>query len=89
VGIGNKVTFDPTPLWLKLQTVKGCYGHGYNDTLNGRKHAFDIALELMQNKKIHIEDMLTHTFAIEQYKELIEVNMNKGKNKAIKTAIRF
>jgi len=89
VGIGNKVTFDPTPLWLKLQTIKGCYGHGYNDTLSGRKHAFDIALELMQNKKIHLEDMLTHTFAIEQYKELIEVNMNKGKNKAIKTAIRF
>ncbi len=89
VGIGNKVTFDPTPLWLKLQTIKGCYGYGYNDTENGRRHAFEIALDLMDRKKLHVEDMLTHTFPIEQYKELIQVNMSKGPNKAIKTAIRF
>ncbi len=89
VGIGNKVTFDPTPLWLKLQTIKGCYGYGYNDTENGRRHAFEIALDLMERKKVHVEDMLTHTFTIEQYKELIRVNMNKGVNRAIKTAIRF
>lgn len=89
VGIGNKVTFDPTPLWLKLQTIKGCYGYGYNDTENGRRHAFEIALDLMDRKKVHVEDMLTHTFPIEQYKELIQVNMSKGPNKAIKTAIRF
>ena len=89
VGIGNKVTFDPTPLWLKLLTVKGCYGYGYNDMPSGRKHAFEIALELMANKKVSVDDMLTHTFAIEQYRELIEVNLCKGANKAIKTAVRF
>lgn len=89
VGIGNKVTFDPTPLWLKLQTLKGCYAYGYNDTPNGSKHAFEIALELIENKKIQVEDMLTHTFAIEQYKELIEVNMSKGVHQAIKTAVKF
>jgi (R,R)-butanediol dehydrogenase/meso-butanediol dehydrogenase/diacetyl reductase len=89
VGIGNKVTFDPTPLWLKLQTLKGCYAYGYNDTPNGSKHAFEIALELIENKKIQVEDMLTHTFAIEQYKELIEINMSKGVHQAIKTAVKF
>jgi (R,R)-butanediol dehydrogenase / meso-butanediol dehydrogenase / diacetyl reductase len=89
VGIGNKVTFDPTPLWLKLQTLKGCYAYGYNDTPTGRKHAFEIALDLMENKKIHVEDMLTHTFAIEEYQELIKLNMNKGAHQAIKTAVRF
>ena len=89
VGIGKKVTFDPTPLWLKLQTLKGCYAYGYNDTPGGRKHAFEIALELMESRKIQVEDMLTHTFPIEQYKDLIVVNMNKGVNRAIKTAIRF
>ncbi len=89
VGIGNKVTIDPTPLWLKLQTIKGCYAHSYNDTENGRRHAFDIALDLMDKKKVHVEDMLTHTFPIEQYRDLIGVNMNKGRNRAIKTAVRF
>jgi (R,R)-butanediol dehydrogenase / meso-butanediol dehydrogenase / diacetyl reductase len=89
VGIGNKVTIDPTPLWLKLQTIKGCYGYGYNVTENGRKHAFEIALDLINKKKVHVEDMLTHIFAIDQYKELIQVNMDKGRRGAIKTAIRF
>jgi threonine dehydrogenase-like Zn-dependent dehydrogenase len=89
VGIGRKLSFDPTPLWLKLQTIKGCYGHGYNDTPGGRKHAFEIALELMESRKVRVEDMLTHTFPIERYKELIDVNMNKGAHQAIKTAVRF
>lgn len=89
VGIGKKLSFDPTPLWLKLQTLKGCYGYGFHDAENGRKHAFEIALDLMESKKVQVEDMLTHTFTIEQYKKLIDVNMHKGRNKAIKTAFRF
>jgi hypothetical protein len=36
-----------------------------------------------------VEDMLTHTFAIEQYQELIKINMSKGAHQAIKTAVRF
>jgi threonine dehydrogenase-like Zn-dependent dehydrogenase len=89
VGIGNKVSFDPSPLWLKLLTLKGCYGYGYNETENGREHAFDMALDLMAKKKVQVEDMLTHTFPIENFRELIEVNMAKARHKAIKTAIRF
>lgn len=89
VGIGNKISFDPTPVWLKLLTVKGCYGYAYNETENGTMHAFDIALELLANRKVHVEDMLTHTFPIENYKELISVNMSKTRHRAIKTAIRF
>jgi threonine dehydrogenase-like Zn-dependent dehydrogenase len=89
VGIGKRLKFDPTPLWLKLLTVKGAYGYGYNETGSGRKHAFAIALELMEKKKVYVNDMLTHTFPIERYRDLIEVNFNKGKNRAIKTAISF
>ena len=89
VGIGNKVAFDPTPLWLKLQTIKGAYGYGYTMTETGRKHVFELALDLMQDRKISVKDMLTHTFPIEQYQDLIDVNLHKGKNRAMKTAVRF
>lgn len=89
VGIGGKVTFDPTPLWLKLLTVKGCYGYGYNDTENGRRHTFEVALDLLSTGKVQVEDMLTHIFPIEDYKRLIETNMDKTRNQAIKTAVRF
>jgi len=89
VGIGNKVTFDPTPLWLKIQTLKGCYGYGYNETPAGRKHVFETALELMADRSVHVEDMLTHSYPIDKYRELVEVNLHKGAHRAIKTAIRF
>jgi threonine dehydrogenase-like Zn-dependent dehydrogenase len=89
VGIGSRISFDPTPLWLKLQTVRGCYGYGLNDTKDGRRHVFDIALELLETRKVRVDDMLTHTFAIEQYRELIEVTMHKGRHKAIKTGVKF
>ncbi|HLZ19579.1 MAG TPA: alcohol dehydrogenase catalytic domain-containing protein [Smithellaceae bacterium] len=89
LGIGGAVKLDLTPLWLKLQTVKGCYGYRDNDTPDGRKQAFEIALELIVQKKVHVDDMLTHTFPIDQYRKMIDFNMNKSANRVMKTAVRF
>ena len=89
VGIADRVSFDPTPLWLKTLTVKGCYAHRYNDTDKGRRHAFAMALDLMENGSVRVDDMLTHTFPIEGYRELIGVNMAKARHRAIKTAVKF
>jgi (R,R)-butanediol dehydrogenase / meso-butanediol dehydrogenase / diacetyl reductase len=89
VGIGKSLSFDPTPLWLKLQTLKGVYAYGYHGTGKDRKHVFEIALDLMKKKKVAVEDMLTHTFPIGEYRAMIEMNLGKGKHRAIKTAIAF
>jgi (R,R)-butanediol dehydrogenase / meso-butanediol dehydrogenase / diacetyl reductase len=89
VGIAKTVAFDPTPLWLKLLTLKGCYGYSFNDTPDGRRHAFETALDLMDRNRVQVQDMLTHTFPIEEYRDLIQVNMSKGGHRAIKTAVRF
>ena len=89
IGIGKRLAFDPTPLWLKLQTIKGCYGSGYNDTPSGKRHTFEMALEMVKNGEVFLEDMITHTFTIDNYRELIEVSMNKGAHRAIKTAVKF
>lgn len=88
VGITHKLSFDPTPLWLKLITVKGVYGYGYIKEGGRQKHIFEKSLELMK-KITDIESMVTHTFSIEQYKEMIGVNANKGAHRAIKTAVEF
>jgi len=89
VGIGKEVMTDLTPLWLKLQTIKGVYCYGYSDMYNGRKHLFEIAIDLVKQKKVHLESMITHTFSIEDYKQMIAVNLNKSKHRAVKTAISF
>jgi len=89
VGISDMLKFDPTPLWLKLQTVKGVYGAGYNNFRGSREHAFDTAISLVEHGKIRLDEMATHKFRLEEYKEMIEVNMDKPGNRAIKTMASF
>ncbi len=89
VGIGKETMKDPTPLWLKLQTVKGVYCFGYNTVAGKREHAFETAIRLAQQKKVRLEPMITHAFALEDYRKMIEVNLHKGKYKAIKTVVAF
>lgn len=89
VGISKEVKLDPTPLWLKLQTIKGVYCYGYTDVQGERKHIFEIAIDFVKQKRFHLESMVTHTFSLEEYREMIEVNLNKQKHRAVKTAVCF
>ena len=89
VGIGGEVKLDLTPLWLKLQNVRGVYGYG-RVTHDGReRHVFDIALDFMQSGRVDAEALVTHKFKLEDYLDMIEVNMNKGKHRAVKTLVSF
>ncbi len=89
LGIGKDVKLDLTPLWLKIQTIKGAYAYGYNDTEHGKKHAFEIALEMLDQGKVNIDDMLTHRFPIHDYRNMIKANLNKGQYRLIKAAVVF
>lgn len=89
VGIGKDVKLDLTPLWLKLQTIKGAYSSGYVNYDGSRKHIFEIASGMVKQKKIDLEPMVTHTFKLEDYRRMIELNLNKGKYKALKTVVSF
>jgi threonine dehydrogenase-like Zn-dependent dehydrogenase len=89
VGIGGDVKLDLTPLWLKLQTVKGVYAYGLVDHNGERRHVFDIALDLISRGKIAAAALVTHRFRLDDYRRMIAVNMNKGRYKAVKTIVVF
>jgi len=89
VGIGKEVKLDLTPLWLKLQTVKGVYAYGMVTDHGRTRHVFDIALELMAEGKIDAQRLITHTFRLENYRQMIETNLDKGRYKAVKTLVDF
>ena len=89
VGIGDEVKLDLTPLWLKLQTIKGVYAHGVN-LVDGRcEHVFETALRFAAAGRVHLHEMVTHTFPLTRYQDMIEVNMRKSANRAVKTAVSF
>jgi threonine dehydrogenase-like Zn-dependent dehydrogenase len=89
VGIWHDVKLDLTPLWLKQQTLRGVYGCGYADYNGKRRYMFEIALDLVARGKISLDGMVTHTFSLDRYDEMIEVNLAKEKHQAVKTAVSF
>jgi threonine dehydrogenase-like Zn-dependent dehydrogenase len=65
------------------------YTYGYNDSGGQRRHAFDTAIDLVRRRKIDLGSLVTHRFALEDYRRMIEVNLNKAKHKAVKTVVTF
>jgi threonine dehydrogenase-like Zn-dependent dehydrogenase len=89
VGIWHDVKLDLTPLWLKQQTLKGVYGCGFADYQGKWTHMFDIALDLVDRGKVTVDEMVTHRFELDNFEELIAVNLTKAKHRAVKTVVSF
>ncbi|MEO0275463.1 MAG: zinc-binding dehydrogenase, partial [candidate division WOR-3 bacterium] len=80
---------DLTLLWFKEAKLIGTNSSSTENYLNERKRCYEIAIDLLKNKKISLKNLLTHKFRIEDYKKAIEANLNKGKYKLIKSAFNF
>jgi threonine dehydrogenase-like Zn-dependent dehydrogenase len=89
VGIGHDVKLDLTPLWLKLQTIKGVFSYGYVDFLGRRRHVFEVAVDLAHQGQVQLERLITHRFVLEEYRRMIEVNLHKERHRAMKTVVSF
>jgi len=92
VLLGNSSTMnglDWTPLWLKELTLRGslCYGgpvHG-----GASEGAFAEAASLIASGAAPIAELLTHTFALGDYRKALETASNKAGGESIKVAFRF
>ncbi len=89
VGIGHEVKLDLTPLWLKLQTVKGVFSSAFMPVDGRMVHVFEPAIELARTKRVSLEEMVTHTFTLEQFPRMIETNLAKSRSRAVKTLVSF
>jgi len=89
LGIGHDVKLDLTPLWLKLQTIRGVFAYGFMEYGGESRHLFNIVIDLIRQKKIRLTEMVTHAFPLNQYRRMIDINLNKCRHGAIKTAVTF
>ncbi len=89
VGISRDVMSDPTPLWLKLQTIKGAYCYGYTEVDGARRHVFEVAMDMVAHGKVDVASMVTHRFALDDYRKMIEVNLSKSRHQAVKTVVTY
>ncbi len=49
--------------------------------------SFDIAANLISEKKINLDGMITHRFPLGEYKEAIKTFLSKSRSRAIKIVI--
>ncbi len=89
VGIGHNVKLDLTPLWLKLQCLRGVLEYGFAEFEGKRQHVFESAIGLVAEKRVNLRHMITHRFSLDQYATLIETNMAKQKHQMIKSVVNF
>jgi threonine dehydrogenase-like Zn-dependent dehydrogenase len=85
IGLSSEVKFDPTMIWVKMVTLKGSLYYGFHDWEGKKKHVFEIAIDLIAKKSLKLQDMVTHKFRLDEYKKMMDVNIHKGKFKAVKT----
>ena len=80
---------DWTPIWLNEITVKGSYWCGGEKYLKKDTTTYKVAVRLLEEGKVSLEKLLTHKFAIKDYKEAIEANLNKSRTGLIKSVFCF
>lgn len=85
IGIQTPKVIDWTPVWMKGLKILGNLGYGMNEYKGSIMHTFDIAIDLVKEKKVVMKDIITHIFKLDEYVKAIQVNLNKGRYGAIKT----
>ena len=76
-------------MWFSELDVLGVCGRAEEDFQGRRIHSYRLAHELMLSRPAGLAQLLTHTFALEQYRRALATAMDKGRHRSIKVAFRF
>ena len=86
-GTVAKMDVDWAPVFAKELTVLGTFGCGIEEFNVEKKDTFGIALDILQ--KADLSHLLTHRFAIEDYRKALKAAIEKRKSGAVKVAFDF
>jgi threonine dehydrogenase-like Zn-dependent dehydrogenase len=91
VGTPAQIKIDWSSVWFKELQVLGSFGSSMEEyNCVSKRHAFDIALDLMSSGKVDLSWMITHEFRFpKDYKKAIKYTINKGKYGVTKAIFTF
>jgi L-iditol 2-dehydrogenase len=89
VGTLQKGAIDLTPLWFRELTVLGAYGRCKEDYQGRRVSTSALVVELIGQGQLRADDLLTHTFGLDQYRDALKMALHKSRHGAIKIAFDF
>ena len=88
VGGAAKISADWTRLWYRQLTVAGIFAYGRAPFRGGDRDIYDSSLELLRTVGIGQLGMVTHVFALEEYRAALAAALDKGGHRSIKVAFR-
>jgi len=77
---------DLTPIWFTELTVLGTYGRQLESWRGRRIGTYKLVHELMAAGKLDVSAMLTHKFALANYRRALATGMHKSAHNAVKVA---
>lgn len=83
---------DLTPIWYQEVTLIGTFGHGIENWPIGAKtqrSTFSITAELMEQYILHSDELITHHFALNNYRDALLTAVDKGRTRAIKVVFDY
>ena len=78
---------DLSFLWARELDVKGFVGYGLENWRGQRRHTFEITHDLLVESRAPVEDMVTHSFALADYRKALSAAANHRKSGAVKVLL--
>ena len=89
IGYPAKINVDWTPMIAKEVKIITSSIFSY-ETLDGeKKRTLQVALDLIAGGDNSIKELVTHKFKLEDYKEALNLTLNKNEHQATKVAFSF
>ena len=88
VGGAARLAADWTRVWYRQLTVAGIFAYGLAPYRGTRRDIYEAALDLLREDGVGDLGMVTHTFALEDYRAAIAAALDKGGQRSIKVAFR-
>jgi L-iditol 2-dehydrogenase len=75
---------DWTNVWLNELDIKGSFAYSTDEYQGKKMRTLQIAIELMRNEKVDLSPLVTHRFPLENYRDALQMVVNKGKGSIMK-----
>lgn len=88
VGAAARVAADWTRLWYRQLTIAGIFAYGNAPFRGADRDIYQSSLELLRTDGVGQLGMVTHVFALEEYRAALAAALDKGGHRSIKVAFR-
>ncbi len=90
VGVDyNPSKFDYTPIVFQEIEIIGTFCHGMENFSGENISTFDLTMRLLQQKKLNVDELITHRFKLDDYQKALKIVTDKKSSSVIKAVFEF